>query len=106
MLFRSDYLADDFEVKSALRAQLGSGRRKESGTIKGRKKAEHAAMVKPGDGRLSHRGDTAQLNVTVETEWKRWLAHAKHDHGMAIFEIVERGLALVRAELEGKREKS
>lgn len=98
-----DYSTDDMAIKAQLKAQLGSGRRKASGTVKGRKQAERSAMLRPDDGRLSHRGETAQLNVAVEREWKAWLARAKHDHGMALFEIVERGLALVRTELEGKR---
>jgi hypothetical protein len=98
-----DYSADDTAIKAQLKAQLGSDRRKASGTVKGRKQAERSAMRRPDDGRLSHRGETAQLNVGVEREWKAWLAKAKQDHGMDLYEIVERGLALVRAELEGKR---
>jgi len=93
-------LADD-AVKAALRAQLGGERRKATGA-NGRKKSERASLVRPDDGRLSHRGPTAQLNVGVEEHWKTWLARAKHDHNMAIFEIVERGLTLVKAELERK----
>jgi hypothetical protein len=96
----NDFAADDTAIKSALRAQLGSNRRTRSASVKGRSKSERGAMAKPGDGRLSHRGETVQLNVNVEPQWKDWLARAKHDHNMAIFEIVERGLALVRAELE------
>jgi hypothetical protein len=90
------------DLRAQLRAQLGSQRRKESGTVKGRKRAEKSAMLSPEDGRRSNRGDTAQLNVAVKKEWKTWIARAKHDYDMAIFEIIERGLELVRAELEAK----
>jgi hypothetical protein len=94
-----DPTEDVAAVRAALRAQLGGERRKQT-TAKGRKKSERASLVRPDDGRLSHRGSVAQLNVNVEEHWKAWLARAKHDHNMAIFEIVERGLELVKAELE------
>lgn len=92
----------EIDVRDALRRQMGSERRKQSGAVKGRKKSERAALVRSDDGRLSHRGPVAQLNVNVEEHWKTWLARAKHDYDKAIFEIVERGLELVKAELEGK----
>ena len=95
--------ADDMNMKAALRAQLSSPRRKESGTVKGRKRSERSAMLSADDGRLTHRGETTQLNVNVQKEWKAWIARTKHDHNMAIFEIIERGLELVRAELEQKQ---
>ena len=98
----SDYAADDIDIKAALRREFASPRRKSSGSVKGRKDAEKRAMLSPTDGRLSHRGDTEQLNVSIDRELKVWLARARVDHDMRIFEIVERGLALVRAELEGK----
>lgn len=95
--------ADDLDVKAALRAQLSSARRKESGSVKGRKRSERSAMLSADDGRLTHRGETAQLNVNVQNEWKVWIARAKRDYDMAIFEIIERALELVRAELEQKQ---
>lgn len=93
--------ADEHSIRAALRAQLGGERRKQTG-VKGRKKSERAALLRPDDGRLSHRGSVVQLNVGVEDHWKQWLARAKHDYGMQIFEIVERGLELAKAELERK----
>jgi len=95
--------SDDLDVKAALRAQLSSARRKESGSVKGRKRSERSAMLNADDGRLTHRGETAQLNVNVQKDWKTWISRAKRDHDMAIFEIIERGLELVRAELEQKQ---
>jgi hypothetical protein len=96
-------VADDLDVKAALRAQLSSVRRKESGSVKGRKRSEKSAMLSADDGRLTHRGETAQLNVNVQKEWKIWISRAKRDYDLAIFEIIERGLELVRAELEQKQ---
>ena len=95
--------ADDLDVRAQLRAQLSSPRRKESGSVKGRKRSERSAMLNADDGRLTHRGETAQLNVNVQKQWKAWIARAKHDYDMAIFEIIERGLELVRAELEQRQ---
>lgn len=96
---------ESVDLRAQLRAQLGSQRRKGSGTVKGRKRAEKSAMLSPDDGRRTNRGDTIQLNVAVEKEWKVWIARAKRDHDMAIFEIIERGLELVRAELEKKHKR-
>ena len=89
------------DLRAALRAQLGGERRKQTG-VKGRKKSERASLLRPDDGRLSHRGNVVQLNAGIELHWKQWLARAKHDYDMQIFEIVERGLELVKAELERK----
>lgn len=93
--------ADDQSIRAALRAQLGGERRKQTG-VKGRKKSERASLLRADDGRLSHRGPVVQLNVNIEQHWKQWLARAKLDHEMDIFEIVERGLELAKAELERK----
>lgn len=90
---------DDHSIRAALRVQLGGERRKQTG-VKGRKKSERASLLRPDDGRLTHREAVVQLNVGIEQHWKQWLARAKVDHKMDIFEIVERGLAMVKAELE------
>jgi hypothetical protein len=89
-------------LKALLAKQLGTERRQQSGTVAGRKKSERAAMRPKDDLRFSHRGETVQLNVNVEEHWKVWLKKAKSDYRLDIFEIVERGLELVKAELEGK----
>jgi hypothetical protein len=56
----------------------------------------------PSDGRLKRVRDRTQFNVEIDRELKEWLSRAKRDHRMTFTEIVERGLELVRAELEGK----
>jgi hypothetical protein len=98
----TDYSNTDLSIKDQMRVQFGSTRRKKSGSVKGRKEAEKAAMRSPTDGRLTHRGPTAQINVEVQEHWKAWLAEAKQIHTMKIVEIIERGLELVRAELESQ----
>ena len=47
-----------------------------------------------------------QVNVLLHTEWKQWLVGVKHDHGLSFAEAMERGLELLRNELEGKGEPS
>jgi hypothetical protein len=44
---------------------------------------------------LSHRGETVQLNVEIERDWKTWLAQAKREHKIPIVQLIERGLELV-----------
>lgn len=98
----SEEIAEDGNMRALLRQSLGSERRKKSGSVNGRKKSERAALVKKSDLRLSHRGKTVQLNVNVEEHWKDWLAKMKRERNLALFEIVEMGLQMARATLEGK----
>jgi hypothetical protein len=97
----SDTSSEETALRAALRSQLGSARRKASGTAKGRAALEKRAMH-PSDGRLKRVRDRTQFNVEIDRELKEWLSRAKRDHRMTFTEIVERGLELVRAELEGK----
>jgi hypothetical protein len=93
-------MSDEMEVRAQLRAQLGSVTRKISGTAKGRKALEKRAMA-PDDGRLKRvRGETKQLNVEIDADLKTWLARASRDHRLTYVELVERGLELVKADLE------
>jgi hypothetical protein len=88
-------MAEDYNAMAdALRASHKSRRRQQSGSAKGRSALER--------GRLGSRTllDKVQLNVEISEELKRWLTAAKRDYRMTQIEIVERGLELVREELE------
>lgn len=98
----TDTTDEETGMKAALRGQLGSARRKSSGSVKGRKALEKRAMA-PDDGRLKRmRTDTTQLNVEISRAIKEMLVRAKRDHRWDFTEIVERGIELVCAELDSK----
>ena len=90
-------------MRAALKVQLNSSRRKASGTAKGRHQAEQDAQQSKTDSRFTNRGETKLLIVAVKVEWRTWITDAAAVHDMHIFEIAERGLELVGAELEAKR---
>ena len=97
-----DFPSDVLAMKAALRAQLGSKRRKQSGSFAGRRALEKRAMA-PHDGRLKTIAECrVQLNVEIREELKERLDEARRDHRRTSIEIVERGIELAIAELEAK----
>jgi hypothetical protein len=84
------------DLKAALRAQLGSTRRKVSGSAAGRRALEREAN-NPHDARLSKasRGDTVQLNVEIPEDDKLWLARTSRETGERINALI---LRLIREE--------
>ena len=70
------------DLKAALRAQLGSQRRKVSGSAAGRRALEREAN-NPHDARLSKasRGGMVQLNVEIPEDDKLWLSRKSREPG-------------------------
>jgi len=90
------------DLKAALRAQLGSQRRKVSGSASGRRALEREAN-NPHDARLTRgtpRSTTVQLNVEIPEDLKQRLVNEVRASGDRMVLIVSRALI---AELE-KRE--
>jgi hypothetical protein len=92
------------DMASKLKAQLSGAGHKRRNTVAGRKAGERNIRAQH-DGRVRRvpLDQAVQVNVLLRTEWKQWLVGAKHDHGLSFAEAVERGLELLRAELEGGR---
>lgn len=93
------------DLKAALRAQLGSQRRKVSASAEGRRALEREAN-NPHDGRMSRiavaptQSNTAQVNVEVPEELKQRLVNAKRSSGEDLKEIVARALEVELAKME------
>ena len=90
------------DLKAALRAQLGSQRRKVSGSAAGRRALEREAN-NPHDARLSRhasRGKMVQLNVEIPEDDKLWLARMARDSGERINALILRLIREERAKME------
>jgi hypothetical protein len=90
------------DLKAALRAQLGSQRRKVSGSAAGRRALEREAN-NPHDARLSRRasrGNTVQLNVEIPEDDKMWLARVSRESGEKINALILRLIREERARME------
>jgi hypothetical protein len=91
------------DLAARLKAQLSGSGHKRRNSVAGRKAGERNVRAQH-DGRVRRvpLDQAVQVNVLLRTEWKQWLVTVKHDHGLSFAEAVERGLELLRDELEGK----
>src|SRR5262245_14240030 len=94
---------DRADMAARLRATLGSARHKRRNSVAGRKAGERSVRAQH-DGRVRRvpLDQAVQVNVLLRSTWKEWLVAAKHDHGLSFAEAVERGLELLRDELDRK----
>jgi hypothetical protein len=103
-------MSDDIprvDIAAKLMAQLSTAGQKRRNSVAGRKARERNVRTQH-DGRVRRvpLDQAVQVNVLLHSDWKQWLVSAKHDHGLSFAEAVERGLELLRNELEGKGERS
>ncbi len=94
-------------MAARLKEQLSTQSHKRRNSVAGRKAGERNIRAQH-DGRVRRvpLDQAVQVNVLLRTEWKEWLVGVKHDHGLSFAEAVERGLGLLREQLEGRGEKS
>jgi preprotein translocase subunit SecD len=92
------------DMAAKLKAQLSSAAHKRRNSVAGRKAGERNVRAQH-DGRVRRvpLDQAVQVNVLLRTSQKEWLVGVKHDHGLSFAEAVERGLELLRLELEGDK---